>query len=183
VSNHAKAFIQAQHAYHVSTTLKHFPGHGSSASDTHKGLVDVTKQWQFKELMPYRKIIDAGLCDAVISCHVINCHLDTACVPSTLSKIITTDILRGALGFKGVVFSDDMQMNAISKNYGLENSIRMAINAGVDVLVFGNNVNLTDRISADRIHGIIKKLVQKGEISEQRINEAYLRIKDLKARR
>jgi beta-N-acetylhexosaminidase len=180
---YASAFIKAHHNNDVRTTLKHFPGHGSSASDTHKGLVDVTKQWQFKELIPYKEIIDAGLCDAIISCHVINCHLDTNCIPSTLSKTINQDILRGILGFKGVVFSDDMQMFAISKNYGRENSIKMAINSGVDVLVFGNNVNLTDRISASELHSMIKRLVKTGQISESRINEAYWRIAALKKKR
>jgi beta-N-acetylhexosaminidase len=180
---HALSFIKAHHASNVKTTLKHFPGHGSSASDTHKGLVDVTKQWQFKELIPYKEIIDAGQCDAIISCHVINCHLDTTCIPSTLSKTINGDILRGVLGFKGVVFSDDMQMFAISKNYGRENSIKMAINSGVDVLVFGNNVNLTDRITASELHAMIKRLVKSGQISESRINEAYWRIAALKKKK
>ena len=183
VSTHALAFINAHHSQNVKTTLKHFPGHGSSSSDTHKGLVDVTKQWRFQELIPYKTIFDAGLGDAIVSCHVINCHLDTTCIPSTLSKVITTEILRDLLGFKGVVFSDDMQMYAISKNYGFEKSIQMAINAGVDVLVFGNNVSATDRLTASEIHVVIKKLVAKGEISEQRIDEAYQRIMTLKGKK
>lgn len=180
VTAHALTFIKSHHKHDIKTTLKHFPGHGSSSSDTHKGLVDVTKQWQFKELIPYKNIIESGECDAIISCHVINCHLDTACIPSTLSKTITTNILRELLGFNGVVFSDDMQMYAISKNYGTDNAIKMAINAGVDVLVFGNNVNLNDRITATEIHKKIKTLVESGEISQQRINEAYTRIMELK---
>lgn len=183
VSAHARAFIEAHHSQNVKTTLKHFPGHGSSSSDTHKGLVDVTKQWRFQELVPYKTLFDAGVCDAIVSCHVINCHLDTTCIPSTLSKVITTEILRDLLGFKGVVFSDDMQMYAISKNYGFEKSIQMAINAGVDVLVFGNNVSATDRLTASEIHVVIKKLVSKGDISEQRIEEAYQRIMALKGKK
>lgn len=182
VTSNSMAFIKAHHSENVKTTLKHFPGHGSSASDTHKGIVDVTKQWQFKELIPYKKIIESGECDAIVSCHVINCHLDTTCVPSTLSKIITTELLRDLLGFNGVVFSDDMQMYAISKNYGLEQSIKMAINAGMDVF-FGNNVNASDRISATEIHSIIKRLVENGDISISRINEAFLRVMELKKKR
>jgi beta-N-acetylhexosaminidase len=176
----AMTFIKSHHEKNIRTTLKHYPGHGSSLSDTHQGLVDVTAQWQFKELIPYKKIFDSGECDAIVSCHVVNCRLDTNCLPSTLSKIITTEILRDVLGFKGVVFSDDMQMYAISKNYGLEKSIKMAINAGVDVLVFGNNVNLSDRITATEIHATIKKLVKSKEISESRIDESFLRIRALK---
>jgi beta-N-acetylhexosaminidase len=183
VVTHAQAFIKAHHHYDVKTTIKHYPGHGSSASDTHKGIADVTKQWQFKELIPFKKIIELGNCDAVISCHIINCHLDTTCVPATLSKIINTEILRELLEFNGVLFSDDMQMNAIAQNYGRENAIKMAINSGVDVLVFGNNVNLTDRITASEMHAMIKKLVKAGEVSETRINEAYARIMALKKKR
>ena len=180
VAKHALAFIKAHHKYNVKTTLKHYPGHGSSSSDTHKGLVDVTKQWQFKELNPYKKIIDSDHCDAVVSCHVINCNLDKDCIPSTLSRIITTELLRDVLGFKGVVFSDDMQMAAISKNYGLKQSVKMAINAGVDVLLFGNNVNSTDRITASEIHAVVRKLVADGEVSTARIDESYNRIMELK---
>lgn len=183
VVKHSLAFINAQHKYQVKTTLKHFPGHGSSSSDTHKGLVDVTKQWQFNELIPYKKIIESGTCDAIVSCHVINCHLDTTCVPSTLSPIITTELLREVLGFQGVVFSDDMQMYAITKNYGFEKSIMMAINAGVDVLVFGNNVNSQDRTTASQIHKTIKNLVITGQIKKERIEEAYNRIIALKLKK
>ena len=180
VSNHALAFIKAHHQYNIKTSLKHFPGHGSSAGDTHKGMVDVTKTWQEIELLPYQQIIAAGQCDALMSCHVINCNLDTGCVPSTLSKAITTHLLRGSLGFKGVVFSDDMQMDAIAKMYGLENSIKMAIDAGIDVLVFGNNVILSKQNSAKEIHAIIKKMVLNGQISEARIDESYRRIMTMK---
>jgi beta-N-acetylhexosaminidase len=180
VTEHALAFIRAHRANGIHTTLKHFPGHGSSSTDTHKDLVDVTKQWQMKELVPYARIIDSGQCDAIISCHVVNCHLDTGCIPSTLSKAINTDLLRDVLGFNGVVFSDDMQMYAISKHYGIEKAIAMAVNSGVDVVVFGNNVNQFDRITATEVHGIIKKLVLNGEISLQRIDESYKRIMAMK---
>ena len=94
-----------------------------------------------------------------------------------------TDLLRNKLNFKGVIFSDDMQMLAISKNYGLENAIKMSILAGVDVLLFGNNVNLTDRITASEIHAILMKLVKSGEISESRIDESYKRIMELKKKK
>jgi beta-N-acetylhexosaminidase len=183
VSTHALASIKGHHIYGIKTIIKHFPGHGSSSSDSHLGITDVSNNWKFIELTPYNDIIKSGQCDAVMSAHIINCHLDTTCLPGTLSKVIITDILRGLLGFKGVVFSDDMQMYAISKNYGLEKAIKLSIMAGVDVLVFGNNVNLSDRITASEIHSIIKKLVKSGEISEERIDESFNRIVDLKQKK
>ena len=183
VAQHALAFNTAMHQHNIKTTLKHFPGHGSSSGDTHKGLVDVTKQWKEEELVPYKRIFASGDCDALLSCHVVNCNLDTACWPCTMSNKVTTQLLRNDLKFEGVVFSDDMQMDAISKMYGIEKSIKMAINAGVDVLVFGNNVVLSRQTSATKVHAIIKKLVLNGEISRERIKQSYDRIMALKKKK
>jgi beta-N-acetylhexosaminidase len=183
VSRQALLSIKGHHEHGIKTIIKHFPGHGSSSTDSHFGITDVTKDWKFIELTPYNNIIKSGTCDAIMSAHIINCHLDTNCLPATLSKVIITDILRGLLGFNGVVFSDDMQMHAISKNYGLENAIKLSILAGVDVLVFGNNVNLNERTTATEVHAIIKKLVKSREISEDRINEAFNRIIELKRKK
>jgi beta-N-acetylhexosaminidase len=183
VSAHSIANIKAHHLFGVKTVLKHFPGHGSSMTDSHLGITDVTKQWNASELIPYKEIIKSGNCDAIMTAHIVNCKLDTSCLPATLSKVIVTGLLRNELKFQGVVFSDDMQMYAISKNYGLENAIRMSILAGVDVLVFGNNVNASDRIKASTIHAIISKMVASGEISESRIDESFRRIMELKAKK
>ena len=183
VSQHAMASIDAHHSHGVKTILKHFPGHGSSTTDSHLGITDVTNQWKFMEITPYYNIIKANTCDAIMTAHIINCHLDTACLPATLSKTIVNDMLRKMLGYNGVVFSDDMQMFAISKNYGLDNAIKLSINAGVDVLLFGNQVNPQDKISASEVHLKIKKLVKTGEISIDRINESYQRIIRLKAKK
>lgn len=183
VSVHAKACIKAHHEYGVKTVIKHFPGHGSSATDSHYGLTDITKQWQFIELLPYKEVIQSGSCDAVMTAHIVNCRLDTTCLPATLSKVIMTDILRGVLGFDGVIFSDDMQMHAISKNYGLENAIKLSILAGVDVLVFGNNVTQSYRTTATEVHAILMKLVKSGEISEARVTESFQRIMALKEKK
>ena len=180
VSKHAIANIKAHHQSAIKTVLKHFPGHGSSMTDSHYGITDVTKQWNVVELIPYKEIIKSGHCDAIMTAHIVNCRLDTSCLPATLSKVIITDLLRKELNFKGVIFSDDMQMHAISKNYGLEKAIKMSILAGVDVVVFGNNVNATDRITPAEIHALLMKLIKSGEISESRIDESYNRIMELK---
>jgi len=81
-----------------------------------------------------------------------------------------------------VVFSDDMQMHAISKNFGLEESIKLAINAGVDILCFSNNISGSDERTVDKVHSIIKKLVASGEIKPERIDESFQRIVQLKSR-
>ena len=92
-----------------------------------------------------------------------------------------TGILRNELNFDGVIITDDMQMRAISDNYGLENALTMAINAGADMLIFGNQ--LTDdgkEQDPQEIIDIIANKVAQGEISEARINDAYQRIIHLK---
>ncbi|WP_317899949.1 glycoside hydrolase family 3 protein [Aurantibacillus circumpalustris] len=177
VSKHALLCIQAHHENNIKTILKHFPGHGSSTADSHAGIVDVTESWSFKELYPYFSILSSGSCDAIMTAHIINKRWDDSYLPATLSKRVVIDMLRGLLGYKGVVFSDDMQMGAISKNYGFENAIELAINAGVDVLMFANNVGSDQKmISASEVHAVIKKMVKKKKISRERINEAYSRI-------
>ena len=181
VSKHAALCIKAHHEQNVKTILKHFPGHGSSSGDSHVGIVDVTNTWSFKELLPYSNILQSGNYDAIMTAHIINKNWDTTMLPATLSEKVMTGILRRLLGYKGAIFSDDMQMHAISKNYGFEKAIELAVNAGVDVLLFGNNVDPKDKpITATEIHAILKKLVKENKISKQRIDLAYSRIIALK---
>ena len=140
VSAHAAAWIEAHQAQGVLTTLKHFPGHGSSRDDSHLGLVDVTQTWSRRELEPFAHLIGAGQADVVMTAHVFNANLDPR-FPATLSRNVIGGILRGELGYSGVVMSDDMQMRAISQYYGFDSAIEAAINAGVDILAFANNLD------------------------------------------
>lgn len=176
----AKEFIQQHRKYGVLTSLKHFPGHGSSKDDTHLGIADVTNTWEERELKPYQWLIDSGYADAVMTSHIVNKKLDTNAYPGTLSNSIITGILRERLHFGGVVFSDDMQMHAITKNYGLEEAIRLAILAGVDIMTFSNNISGSDERTVDKVHGIIRKLVEDGEVTAERIDQSYKRIVRLK---
>jgi len=184
VTKHALLCIQAHHENGVKTILKHFPGHGSSAGDSHQGIVDVTSTWDFKELFPYYDVLKSGNCDAIMTAHLVNRNWDSTYLPATLSPNVINGMLRGLLGFKGVVFSDDMQMKAISSVYGVDKSIEMAVNAGVDIIMFGNNVDPKDKpMSPTEIHDILKKLVVDGKISPARINESYTRIMKMKTRK
>lgn len=178
----AKEVVKMHRKYGVITSLKHFPGHGSSKDDTHLGVADVTNTWSEDELKPYKLLIDSGYVDAVMTSHIVNKNLDAKGYPGTLSKDILDGILRKRLGFNGVVFSDDMQMHAISKNYGLEETIRLAINAGVDVMCFSNNIAGSDERTVDKVLAIIKKMVSTGEIKPERIDESFQRIIQLKSR-
>lgn len=180
VVRHSLIVIDALHEKGIFAAIKHFPGHGSSAGDSHAGFVDVTKYWSPEELTPFEAIINAGKCDMVMTAHIFNGKLDPRW-PATLSPKIITGILRNEFQYKGVVISDDMQMKAIRSYYGLETAIEMAVEAGCDILIFANNSIFEEDIAA-RAVAIIKKLILKGTISNGRINDSYMRIKKLKER-
>ncbi len=180
VIKHARAFINELNKQGILTTLKHFPGHGSSQQDSHKGVTDVTETWQRDELIPYRYLIESGHADIIMTAHIYNAKIDST-HPATLSKPTITGILRDSLNFNGVIMSDDLQMGAIRDEYTLQETIRLAVQAGVDILAFANNSIFDPEIAA-KAHRIIRKLVNDGTISEQRIDESYQRIMNLKQR-
>lgn len=179
VIRHARQWIACHHAQGVLCALKHFPGHGSSRHDTHLGFVDVTDTWSADELRPYQELVRSGFDDMIMTAHIFNARLDPEC-PATLSYALITGVLREQLGYGGVVISDDMQMKAIADHYTFETAIQSALEAGVDILAFGNNLNYNGNIMA-RAVAIISQLVRQGALSEQRIDESYQRILRLKA--
>jgi len=181
VTKHARKFIKAHHAHGVLCSLKHFPGHGSSTDDSHLGMVDVTNTWVEAELEPYQKLINAdkkSIVDAIMIAHVFNRRFDST-YPATLSKRIVTGLLRDHLGYDGVIVSDDMQMKAITNHYRFEVAIQKTLEAGIDLIVIGNNLKYESDAVA-RTVGIIKQLIQAGKITEARIDESYRRIQQLK---
>lgn len=178
----AEEFVRMHRRYGVTTVLKHFPGHGSSMADTHVGVADVTKTWTPSELIPYKKMLGSGSVDAIMSAHIVNFQLDPKGYPGTISSRMIDSLLRKEMHFDGVVFSDDMQMQAIAKQYGLEEAIKLAINAGIDVLCFSNNIQGSEVRTVDKVHGIIRSLVESGQIRPERIDEAFNRVMKLKSR-
>lgn len=176
----SKEFIKAHRKVGVVSVLKHFPGHGSSENDTHLGIADVSNTWDAKELRPYQLLIDSGYVDAIMTAHIVNQKLDGKSLPGTLSHKILDSLLRKTLRFDGVVFSDDMQMHAITKHYGLEEAIKLAVNAGVDILTFSNNIQGSEDRTVDKVHSIIRKFVEDGTIPKEKIDESFRRIMDLK---
>lgn len=180
VAKSAAYFSEAFHKQGVLCSYKHFPGHGSSTGDTHKGFVDVTETWKEDELDPYRQLLgQSDSCDMVMVAHVVHYGLDSKGHPASISKPIIHDLLRGQLKFNGVVITDDMQMKAITSMYGLHEAVRLSINAGADILVFGNM--LSEQIQDPReLVEMIYQDVKSGKIPESRIDEAYHRIMRLK---
>jgi beta-N-acetylhexosaminidase len=178
VAKHALGFMIEHRARGILTCLKHFPGHGSARGDTHLGVVDVTKTWTEEELIPFEEFIKGGMCDALMTAHVFNARLDPK-YPATLSRAIIHDLLRVKLRFDGVILSDDMEMKAITSQFGLEEAVTLAMNAGIDILCFGNNLNFDPEIGR-KASDLILRLVESGKIPGARIDESYARVQRLK---
>ena len=177
----ARAFVEAHHRFGVGCCLKHFPGHGSAGGDSHLGFVDVTGCWQAVEIEPYRMLLTAGYTDGIMTAHLVHRGLDPSGLPATLSPAIITGLLRDRLGHQGVVFSDDLQMRAISDGWTYAEAVQQALLAGVDVLVVGNNLAscadaLTDGIRA------VTDLLDSGRIDAKRIGQSLARIALFKER-
>lgn len=177
VIHHAARFMQAHHDKGIFCVLKHFPGHGSSMTDSHLGLADVTATWSRRELEPYRALCKTA--DVVMTAHVFHRGFDPDW-PATLSEKIITGVLRNQLGYDGVVMSDDLGMKAIADHYGFETALERALNAGVDLILVANNTDYDPDIVPVTIR-IIIGLVESGGVSEDRIDEAFRRVSRLKS--
>ena len=156
VVRHARAFIEGHRARGVPCTLKHFPGHGSAADDSHMDLVDVTQTWS----RVFNRAIDPDF-------------------PATLSRAAIGGLLRGELGFDGVVISDDVQMGAVANHYGFEIAIERALLAGIDIIILANNT-LYQEDAVSRACTCIRRLLDDGKIDEARIDASCARIARLK---
>lgn len=175
---HSSWFIDEFKKKGIISSLKHFPGHGSAVSDSHKGFTDITETWQPKELEPFKMLIDDGFDEFVMTGHLYKRDWDED-YPSSLSNYAITKMLRDSLKFNGLVITDELFMNAIQDNYGMEEAVVTTINAGTDVLLFSTNL-YNDISLPNYLIDLISRKVMSGDISENRINSAYDRIMNLK---
>jgi beta-N-acetylhexosaminidase len=177
VSEMAQSYIKGIQAGGMLATAKHFPGHGDTSVDTHLGLPTIEHPREHLdriELPPFRAAIAGGV-DAVMSTHIILPALDpTPGIPATLSRPILTGLLRDELKFDGLVFTDSMSMNAISRNFPPDKAAAMAVKAGVDFVLHSPDDDLAFRG--------IKTAVQSGEIPMDQVNRSVERILKVKAR-
>ena len=183
VAAHAREFVLAHHEMGVLTAAKHFPGMGGILRPYVSGRGEIIEAWSTEELEPYRSLIAEGLMDAVLTTRVTHMELDPD-YPGCLSSKIVNGLLRAEMGFKGVVISDAMEMLAIWDLHGFERGTILAVNAGVDLLLFCNEsgmVPYSDDRAPDAVD-VIMRAVERGEITEARIDEACGRILALKSR-
>lgn len=178
VISYANEFINAQNSAGIISVIKHFPGHGSAIYDSHKRLTDVSDTWQYNELKPYYHFAKYEKSDAVMVSHVTLKKFDKD-YPASLSKNMINGLLREQLNFKGVVFSDDMNMKAISDIYTLKDAVIKAINAGIDVLVFSSYFTQKSSV-VNEVRKIILQAIEDKNIELKTIEKAYKRIVRLK---
>lgn len=194
VANHGSAFVSALNDAGVISTLKHFPGHGDTDTDSHTGLPSINKTYdelKQNELIPFQACINAGS-QMIMTAHIVYPQIETETyvskltgetinLPATLSKTIITDILRGDMGYDGVVTTDAMDMDAIAKHFDKYDAAKYAIEAGVDILLMPVETSTKEGIA--ELDTYISALAQKadnGEISMEKVNAAVLRILKLK---
>jgi len=142
VAAYAKQFIKAHRSNGIMTVIKHYPGHGSSKSDSHKGFTDITETFISDELRPYQQLIAENMVDGVMVGHLFDRRVDSE-YPASISSKHVSDNLRAIQGFRGLVFTDDLQMGAIAKNYDLVEATKLAIASGSDVMMFANFYKLS----------------------------------------
>ncbi|HET9417573.1 MAG TPA: glycoside hydrolase family 3 N-terminal domain-containing protein [Candidatus Limnocylindria bacterium] len=175
---HVHAFVAGHREVGVGTAIKHFPGQGSATADTHAGFVDVTDTWSRTELEPFARLVEDGVARAVMTAHVFAAQLD-ADVPATLSPAVIGSLLRGELGFDGVVISDDLQMGAIREQYGYEDALLRSLRAGIDLLLIANQQVFVAEVVEQTITAI-EGFVTDGSLSVDVIDAAEDRVAALR---
>ncbi|NCC14757.1 MAG: glycoside hydrolase [Clostridia bacterium] len=167
------AFIKGLQGTGVSATVKHFPGHGDTAADSHKGEVFVShdlERLKAVEFIPFAKAIDEGV-DLVMVGHIKTLNATSDGLPATLSAQAIA-FLRGGLKYDGVAITDAMNMQAITEYYGVGESAVMSVSAGIDIVLMPADLGEAFQALLDA--------VKEGRISQERLEESLWRILSLK---
>ncbi|GAA4818108.1 glycoside hydrolase family 3 protein [Streptomyces ziwulingensis] len=178
VARHTAAYVTGLQSAGVAACTKHFPGHGDTAVDSHHAVPRIDADLSVlteRDLVPFRAAIAAGS-RAVMSAHILAPALDPD-LPGTLSRRILTDLLRGELGYDGLIVTDGMEMRAIAGTYGLERGCVLAIAAGADAICVGGG--LSDEETVRRLRDALVRAVRAGELPEERLADAAERVRAL----
>jgi beta-N-acetylhexosaminidase len=180
VVSYAREFIDAHKQAGVLTSIKHFPGHGSAKEDPHEAaIVDISKTWSEKELIPFRELIADNSAQMVMVGHLIHPRFSDGNLPASLSKKAIDGVLRTELGFHGLVVTDDLDMGAIRDRYSVEQAAVLAIGAGADLIIVANN-KLPDPQLPERISAAVIQAVAENRIPMAKLEASYRRIRAAK---
>ena len=192
-AEYGAAFIEGLHSKGIIATLKHFPGHGNTDTDSHTGFPRIDASYEDLkacELIPFQAAIDAGA-DMVMTAHIQYPQIETETytsvstgekvgLPATMSRVILTDILRGDMGFEGVIVSDALDMAAISENFAEEDILRLTINAGADMLILPCVRDTELYRKTLRMTDAAVRMAEEGAIDVTRVDDSVRRILWLK---
>ncbi|MFJ4469099.1 glycoside hydrolase family 3 protein [Streptomyces sp. NPDC089424] len=180
VARHTAAYVTGLQSAGVAACTKHFPGHGDTNVDSHHAMPRIDAEPAVlgeRELAPFRAAIAAGT-RAVMSAHILVPALDPD-RPATLSGKVLTELLRGDLGYDGLIVTDGMEMQAISATYGIERGSVLAVAAGADAICVGGG--LADDETVRRLRDALVAAVRAGELPEERLADAAERVRRLAA--
>lgn len=177
----ARDVIEAHLSRGIAPCLKHFPGHGSTTTDSHLDLPDITVTWNpFTDINPYRVLI-AAVANAsmpIMTGHLLHRFIDPE-FPASLSRIITTDLLRTEFGFRGPIITDSLDMGAITKRWPIEEAAVLALRAGADMAMHAFNA---PDLAPDAPHpgpvlaAAIRRAVEAGTLTEADLRTSAARI-------
>ena len=192
VAEYGTAYIDGLRSKGVIPTLKHFPGHGDTNTDSHTGFPKIDKTYEELkdfELIPFKAAIEDGA-EMIMTAHIQYPQIEKETyitpsgkevyLPATMSRTILTDILRGDMGYDGVIVTDSLEMAAISENFTFEDALCKSINAGADMLLLPG---VWDKNTLDKTNsavGLVVQMVKDGRIPEEEIDDSVLRILILK---
>ena len=168
------SYLQGLKDAGVTGCVKHFPGHGDTKTDTHFGYASTQKTWAEMlqcEMVTFKAGIDWG-CQLIMTAHIGTPNVTGSDVPATMSSVILQDKLRGELGYQNIIITDGMEMGAITTQYSSEEAAVNSIKAGVDIVL--GPKNFVPAFEA------VLKAVEKGTITEERINQSVRRILKMK---
>ena len=169
--------LEGLHAAGCLGCLKHFPGHGDTKTDSHTGYAESTKTWEELlkcEMLPFREGIRAGA-DLIMTAHIALPNVTGSDVPSTLSRMILTEKLRGELGFDGVIITDALAMAAITDRFDSAEAAVRSIEAGADIVLMPLHYQ-------QAFDGVVRA-VEEGRLTEERIDASVARVQTLRERK
>jgi beta-N-acetylhexosaminidase len=179
IAAYAAAFVDGFASAGVICALKHFPGHGNSAGDSHDGVADISATWTDAELRPFAHLIAAGRAPMVMGGHLRMTVLEPSGLPITFSAAVMTGLLRDRLGYRGVVVTDDLDMDAVRRLMGRRQAVVEAIRNGNDLLMI-KNLEDYDPLLPQRVVRWVRAAIADGTLRETQVIEAAGRVRSLR---
>jgi len=180
ISTYAEAFVEGFSRAGILCTAKHFPGHGRTTTDSHDGAADISGTWTEEELVPFARLFASPHAPPmVMTGHLRLDPVEPSGLPAAVSASIVTGLLRGRMGYRGVVVTDDLDMGAVSHIMSRKDAIVQAIAAGSDLLMIKNLFSY-DPLLPQRAVGWVRKAIAQGRLSEEQVIEAADRVRAIR---